>query len=623
MLKKINSFKSFLIIWIAFILGAVHLLNVSGIFVLSTPDIRIFHLMLMLSILFLNRPTFHKLENNIVDNIFRFSLVVMCFISGFHMIFSWEEIAMSGGDTTSLDIFAGVVILFLILEATRRGIGLLLSIICLIFFTYPFYSQFLGGVFYSKGYSLERMSEFLTTTSQGVYGIPLGVSASYIILFSIYGSFLSQFGAGNFFFKFAMRITKNMHAASAKTAVIFSTLLGMISGSAAGNVAVTGTLTIPMMKKEGYQNHQAGAIEAVVSTGGQIMPPVMGAAAFIMAEIIGKPYTEIMKAGLLPALLFFASTFFVVHFQAKKNGLKPKKYKDDGESTIMVLLNGLQFIIPFLSLIGMMLYGYSPFKASFFSIIILLFLNILWNRRISFNFLINCQKAIVEGTINIVPIAVACAAAGIIAGTLGITGLGSKISGLILTWSLGIPILALFMTMVVAIILGMGLPTTAAYLILATVVAPALSEIGVPMLTAHMFVFFFGCVSTITPPVALAAYVAAGIAKANINKVGWTAFAYGITCYILPFIFFYSPALLLNDSLYIILLSIISSLAGVFCISLFVIGFFKRELNLYFRLFLCIAGILLLLQGYITDMLGAMILFIFLFFQYKINKIQN
>ena len=623
MLKRINSFKSFLIIWIAFILGAVHLLNVSGIFVLSTPDIRIFHLMLMLSILFLNKPTFHKLENNIVDNIFRFSLVVMCFISGFHMIFSWEEIAMSGGDTTSLDIFAGVVILFLILEATRRGIGLLLSIICLIFFTYPFYSQFLGGVFYSKGYSLERMSEFLTTTSQGVYGIPLGVSASYIILFSIYGSFLSQFGAGNFFFKFAMRITKNMHAASAKTAVIFSTLLGMISGSAAGNVAVTGTLTIPMMKKEGYQNHQAGAIEAVVSTGGQIMPPVMGAAAFIMAEIIGKPYTEIMKAGLLPALLFFASTFFVVHFQAKKNGLKPKKYKDDGESTIMVLLNGLQFIIPFLSLIGMMLYGYSPFKASFFSIIILLFLNILWNRRISFNFLINCQKAIVEGTINIVPIAVACAAAGIIAGTLGITGLGSKISGLILTWSLGIPILALFMTMVVAIILGMGLPTTAAYLILATVVAPALSEIGVPMLTAHMFVFFFGCVSTITPPVALAAYVAAGIAKANINKVGWTAFAYGITCYILPFIFFYSPALLLNDSLYIILLSIISSLAGVFCISLFVIGFFKRELNLYFRLFLCIAGILLLLQGYITDMLGAMILFIFLFFQYKINKIQN
>ena len=170
------------------------------------------------------------------------------------MIFSWEEIAMSGGDTTSLDIIFGIIILFLILEATRRGIGLLLAIICLIFFTYPFYSQYLGGVFYSKGYSLERMSEFLTTTSQGIYGIPLGVSASYIILFSIFGSFLSQFGAGEFFFKLATRITKNMHAASAKTAVIFRTLLGMIYGSAAGNVAVTGTWTIPMMKREGYKD---------------------------------------------------------------------------------------------------------------------------------------------------------------------------------------------------------------------------------------------------------------------------------------------------------------------------------------------------------------------------------
>ena len=620
MLKKINLIKSFLIIWIAFILGAVHLLNVSGVFVLSTPDIRIFHLMLMLSILFLSKPTFEKIQNNILDNVFSFFIVAICFLSGLHMIFSWEEIAMSGGDTSDTDILAGIVILFLILEATRRGIGLLLSIICLIFFTYPFYSQFLGGVFYSKGYTLERMAEFLTTTSQGVYGIPLGVSASYIILFSIYGSFLSQFGAGEFFFKLAMRITKNMHAASAKTAVIFSTLLGMISGSAAGNVAVTGTLTIPMMKKEGYKNHQAGAIEAVVSTGGQIMPPVMGAAAFIMAEIIGKPYTEVMKAGLLPALLFFISTFFVVHFQAKKNKLKPKKYKDDGENFFKIILNGLQFIIPFISLIIMMLYGYSPFKASFYSIIILLILNILWNKKISLKFLTNSHKAIVDGTKNIVPIAIACAAAGIIAGTLGITGLGSKISALILTWSFGIPILALLMTMIVAIILGMGLPTTAAYLILATVVAPALSEIGVPMLTAHMFVFFFGCVSTITPPVALAAYVAAGIAKANINKVGWTAFSYGITCYILPFIFFYSPALLLNDSYFMIFTSLVSSLCGVFCISLFVIGFFKTKLDIYFRIFLGVAGIFLLLQGYITDILGAIILLLFFSFQYKINK---
>ena len=622
MLKKIDYIKKYLILWIAFILGAVHLLNVSGIFVLSTPDIRIFHLMLMLSLLFLDFPSLKKLENNIIDNIFRLILVILSLSTGIHMIFSWEEIAMSGGDTTSLDIFSGIVILFLILEATRRGIGLLLSIICLIFFTYPFYSQYLGGVFYSKGYSLERMSEFLTTTSQGVYGIPLGVSASYIILFSIFGSFLSQFGAGEFFFKLATRITKNMHAASAKTAVIFSTLLGMISGSAAGNVAVTGTLTIPMMKKEGYKNYQAGAIEAVISTGGQIMPPVMGAAAFIMAEIIGKPYTEIMKAGIVPALLFFISTFFVVHFQAKKNGLKPLKYKDDGEKISTILFNGLQYLIPFILLIVFMLNGYSPFKACFFSILILLVLNVVWTRKVSLKFFENLSFAIINGTKNIVPIAIACGAAGIIAGTLGITGLGSKISGLILTWSFGIPFWALFMTMVVAIILGMGLPTTAAYLILATVVAPALSDIGVPMLTAHMFVFFYGCVSTITPPVALASYVAAGIAGAKINEVGWTAFAYGLTCYILPFMFFFGPALLLNDTLEMILIAIPTSIIGVFCISLFVIGYYKEKLNLLNRILFFISGILLLKPGYYTDIFGIIILFFFFVFNNK-NLIKS
>lgn len=617
MLQILDLIKHTSITWIAFTLGAIHLLNVSGIFILSTPDLRIFHLMMMLSLLFLMKPTLNNLKDSIQDRSLGILLAIISIGSGMYLLSTWQEIAMSGGDTDQTDFIIGVIILFLILEATRRGIGLLLSIICVIFFTYPFYSQFLGGVFYSRGYSLERMSEFLTTTSQGVYGIPLGVSASYIILFSIFGSFLSEFGAGDFFFKLASRITKNMQAASAKTAVIFSTLLGMISGSAAGNVAVTGTLTIPMMKKEGYKDYQAGAIEAVVSTGGQIMPPVMGAAAFIMAEIIGKPYTEVMQAGIIPALLFFASTFFVVHLQAKKNNLKTVKFIDDNSPLSKVLINGLQFIIPFILLISMMIYGYSPFKASFISILALLMCNIIWNRKISSILFVNSKNAIIKGTLTIAPIAIACAAAGIISGTLGITGLGSKISGLILLWSGGIPFMALFLTMCVALILGMGLPTTAAYLILATVVAPALSEIGVPMLTAHMFVFFYGCVSTITPPVALASYVAAGIANANINKVGWTAFGYGLTCYILPFMFFYSPSLMLNDKFLNIMIAIPTAFLGVFCISIFVIGFLKVKLNLLFRLSVGCSGILLLLQGILTDILGLSIFLIFLFLHKK------
>ena len=608
MINKLDIFRDISVTCIAFTLGMFHLLNVSGLFILSTPDVRIFHLMMMLAMLFLTKPTLSRLEGNIFDRIVGFLLVGTGIASGLYLFSRWEEIAMSGGDTIPMDAWVGVVILALILEGARRGVGLVLSIICLIFFCYPFFSSYLPGVLNSRGYSLERMSEFLTTTSQGVYGIPLGVSASYIILFTIYGSFLSAFGAGEFFFKLAMRLTKGMRAAGAKTAVLFSTLLGMISGSAAGNVAVTGTLTIPMMKKEGYENHQAGAIEAVVSTGGQIMPPVMGAAAFIMAEIVGTPYTNIMQAGLVPALLFFDSTFFVVHLQGAKSDLKPMKYEDDGEPMTMILIKGGQFIIPFISLVAMMVYGYSPFKASFISIIILVIANIIWTRSISRVFFTKSARAICNGTKSVVPIAIACAAAGIIAGTLGITGLGSKISGLILDWSGGIPFVALLMTMLVAIILGMGLPTTAAYLILATVVAPALADVGVPLLTAHMFVFFYGCVSTITPPVALASYVAAGIAGADINKVGWTAFSYGLTCYILPFMFFFGPALLLNGSVLDIALALPTAFVGVFCISVFVIGYLNSKLSLTLRIAIGVAGLMLMMQGGETDIVGLVIL---------------
>ena len=233
------------------------------------------------------------------------------------------------------------------------------------------------GVFEGRGYSPLRMSEFLTTTSEGVFGVPIGVSATYIILFTIFGSFLTEFGAGDFFFKVSKTLTKNLRAAGAKTAVVFSTLVGMISGAAASNVAVTGVMTIPMMKKEGYESRQAGAIEAVVSTGGQIMPPVMGAAAFIMAEIIGIPYSEVMKAALIPALLFFTSIYFIVDFLAGKNKIIPLNY-NDGEKFYKTFKSGMRFVIPFLSLIIFLIYGYSPFKASFYSICLIVFLEILF-----------------------------------------------------------------------------------------------------------------------------------------------------------------------------------------------------------------------------------------------------
>ena len=600
---------------VAFTVGAFHILNVSGLFVLSTPDVRIFHLLMMLALLFLTKPSAKRLAKNPIDRAVSIGLVVLAVASGVYLLTRWLDIALSGGETEPLDAWVGLVVLALVLEGARRGVGVFLACICLVFFLYPLVSPFLPGILQSRGYGLLRLSEFLTTTSQGVYGVPLGVSASYIILFAIYGAFLSEFGAGEFFFKLARRVTRGMRAAGAKTAVIFSTLLGMVSGSAAGNVAVTGTLTIPMMQREGYRNHQAGAIEAVVSTGGQIMPPVMGAAAFIMAEIVGTPYANAMRVALVPALLFFASIFFVVHLQAVKSGITAAPQAepsadDDDEAMGMMLLKGGQYIIPFVTLIALMVYGYSPFKASFASIVLLLVCHIVWTRRIDVQFFVKAARAITNGAIVVVPIAVACAAAGIIAGTLGITGLGSKISGLIFTVSGGIPFFALFLTMMVAIILGMGLPTTAAYLILATVVAPALAQVGVPLLTAHMFVFFYGCVSTITPPVALASYVAAGIAGADINKVGWTAFAYGITCYILPFMFFYGPGIMLDGHWGDVALAVASASVGVFCIAASVIGQLKEPLPVVQRSAIGAAGLLLLYQGLVTDLVGLVVLVI-------------
>ena len=606
----------------AFIIGFFHLLNVSGIIVLSTREIRVFHLIMMLVLLFMITPTAKRYKEASWDKLLRLALIAITIGAGLYLLSRWKDIAMSGGATVPMDATIGIVVILLVLEAARRGAGLALALLCTFFFLYPFFSEYLPGPLASRGYSLTRIAEYMTTTSNGIFGVPIGVSSTYIILFAMYGAFLSAFGAGDFFFKLANRLTRGMRAAGAKTAVIFSTLLGMISGSAAGNLAVTGSLTIPMMKKEGYKAHQAGAIEAVVSTGGQIMPPVMGAAAFIMAEIVGVPYSTIMGAAIIPALLFFASMFFVVHLQAHKNDIVPlEQPADDNESIWMILFKGGQFIIPFVTLIVMMIYGYSPFMASFFSILLLLACDVIWSRSISIGTFRKIGTAIVEGAQSVVPIAIACAAAGIIAGTLGITGLGSKISSLIIDASMGYTLLALILTMFTALILGMGLPTTAAYLILATVVAPALAKMGVPILTAHMFVFFFGCVSTITPPVALASYVAAGIAKADINKVGWTAFGYGITCFVLPYMFFYGPALMLQGTPLEIGMAIISGLIGVFCLASGVVGYFRAPLAAWQRIVIFLSGIGLMDQGIESNILGAAgIALVWFTISIKLNK---
>ncbi len=591
-----------------------HLSIVAGFGSYSTMDIRSIHLTVMLVLVFLavktpilsdeaaSTPAASSRE--LMDIGLRMVLALMSLGAGLYTYLRWKPIAFSGGVTDDLDACVGMVVIVLVLLAVIRRIGFLLSLIATIFLVYPLVAPYLPGVFADRGYGVERIAIFMATGTEGIFGIPLGVSASYIIIFTIFGAFLNNFGAGEFFFRIASAVTRGTRAASAKTAVIFSTLLGMISGSAAGNVAVTGTMTIPMMKREGYKPDQAAAIEAVVSTGGQIMPPIMGAAAFIMAEIIGRPYRDVMLAALIPALLFFTSILFIVHLRAVKSGMAISVDTGPAEPLSTVFLPGLRFVVPFLLLVGMMVVGYSPFRASFVALIALLIGCLFFEWRDPKTYVSRVLKSLEQGALAVLSITAACAAAGIVAGVLSMTGLGSKISGVIVGISAGQPLIALGLTALMAIVLGMGLPTTAAYLILATVVAPPLVEMGVPILTAHMFVFFFGCISTITPPVALASYVAAGIAGSNINRTSWTAFAYGITSYILPFMFFFGPALLLDGTVVEILLACVVGLISVYCIATAVVGYFLQPLGTIERIIMAVAGLLLLYQSLITNISG-------------------
>ncbi|EJW12118.1 TRAP-type putative transport system, fused permease component [Rhodovulum sp. PH10] len=601
--------------WIAIGLGVFHLLNVGGVLVMSTMEIRIVHLGAILVLLFATTAALPVREGKtseavrLIDLVTRYTMALVAIAASVYLMLRWEPIAYSGGMTTRLDAWVGLALCLLVLEGARRRVGFALAMITVAFFVYPFVSPYLPGQLYGRGYGLERISIFLATTTEGIYGIPLGVSATYIVMFTIFGAFLDEFGAGEFFFQVSSRLTRRMRAASAKTAVAFSALIGMISGSAAANVAVTGTLTIPMMKREGYAAHQAGAIQAVVATGGQIMPPVMGAAAFIMAEIIGRPYSDIMTAALIPALLFFLSILIIVHLQAVKLGIVTKPMEETEPRPLgIVLFNGIPFIVPFLLLVGLMVWGYSPFKASFAALGVLLVLCAVMHRPHPKVFVKKALDAIEKGVVGVVPIAVACAAAGIISGVLAVTGLGSKISALIIAASVGIPLLALVLTMIVSVILGMGLPTTAAYLILATVVAPALVKMGVPVLTAHMFVFFYGCISTITPPVALASYVAAGIAGSDINKVSWTAFWYGLTSYVLPFMFFFGPPLMMEGTVPEIVVTAASGVISVFCFAAGIVGWLRHPLGIPGRLAMLAAGLLLLYETISTDLVGLAIL---------------
>jgi TRAP transporter 4TM/12TM fusion protein len=498
------------------------------------------------------------------------------------------------------DVVIGVIGVLLILEVTRRSAGLALPIIALIFLLYCVVGPWMPGVLYHRGISLDLLFSFVYSM-EGVFGPTTAVSSTYIILFITFAAFLQVSKVGDYFINFAFAVAGKARGGPAKVAVLSSALMGMINGTSAGNVAATGTFTIPLMKKVGYPPRSAGAIEAAASTGGQLMPPVMGAGIFIMAEITGIPYLELMVAATLPAALYFLAVFFMVDNESKR--LNMSGLRSDELPSLVAMLKQIYLFVPLFILVGGLVLGYSVIRSGTLALVstfVISWLN--FDTRMGPRKLLDALHLGAKGTIQLIAV---CACAGLIVGVIGLTGIGGRFSNMILGIAGQSQLLALVFAMLIAIILGMGMPTTAAYAVAASVVAPGLIRLGIEPLVAHMFVFYYAVISAITPPVALAAYAGAAIAGSDPMKTSVTAFMYGMAAFLVPFMFYYSPALLMqSDNVWQIIHYATTAMLGVYLLAAALQSWFFGLAKGWIRLVLLAASLLLIAGGLFTDAAG-------------------
>ena len=492
------------------------------------------------------------------------------------------------------DLVLGTIFILLVLEATRRCIGLAMPLTALSFVVY--------ALFFTN-VRPESLIEVNYLTTEGIFGIPLSVSATYVILFILFGAFVERSGTGKLFMDSSMSVAGHTAGGPAKVAVITSGLFGTISGSAVANVMTTGTFTIPMMYRLGYRPAFAGAVEAVASTGGQIMPPIMGAAAFVMAEFLGASYLEVATFALIPAVLYYVAVFFAVHFEAKRLGLMGVPKEELPKFFDVIKARGHLFI-PLIIIITVLFMGYSAPMAALagiMSVVPIALLRATTRKDISLSMIIGSLEDGAKGTLAI---AMACACAGIVIGVLAQTGLGLDFTTLVLNAAQSNIYYALGLTMIAGIILGMGLPTTPAYIIQVALLVPALIKLGIVEQAAHLFVFYFAILSAITPPVAMAVYAAVGISKSPLWETGWAAVKLGATGYIVPFMFAFSPALLMIGPWDIVTVAITTALIGVICLASSLHGFLLVNLIWAERSMLFLAAILLIKPGPTTDAIG-------------------
>ncbi|AOY88580.1 C4-dicarboxylate ABC transporter permease [Marinobacter salinus] len=495
--------------------------------------------------------------------------------------------------------FAAVGGTALIMELTRRVAGLALVIIAMVFLVYVFAGPYLPGFLGYPGLSVQRFFSQVYTDA-GILGPTTAVSSTYIILFIVFAAFLQASKVGDYFVNFAFAAAGRSRGGPAKVSIFASGLMGMINGTSAGNVVSTGSLTIPLMKKVGYSKQSAGAVEAAASTGGQIMPPIMGAGAFIMAEITGIPYSEIAIAAIIPAILYFASVYFMVDFEAAKTGMRGMR--EDELPNLRKLAKQAYLFIPIVILIVALFVGYSVIRAGTLATVSAAVVSWISPNKMGIRQILHALEIAAHMSIQII---VVCAAAGVIVGVISLTGVGARFSVLLLDVAATSQLLALIFAMFISILLGMGMPTTAAYAVAASVVAPGLVQLGIEPLTAHFFVFYFAVVSAITPPVALASYAAAGISGAKAMETSVASFRIGIAAFIVPFMFFYNSALLMDAGWFEIARALVTATFGVYILSGGVLGWFANVSAPWVtRILLIVAALLMIEGGLWTDLGG-------------------
>ena len=529
---------------------------------------------------------------------------------GYYMM-NYSQMMFRTTKPTDYDTIFGIICIIVCLVITKKSAGMGLFTVTVVFLVYGFFGQHMPAPFGHAGFKVSRLVRMIFG-EVGIFGSPLTATATFVFLFCLFGSFLQNFAGGQFFIDLATGAAGKYRGGPAKVAVISSALFGTVSGSAIANVVTTGTFTIPLMKKTGYKDYFAGAVEAVASTGGQIMPPVMGATAFIMSEMTGIPYSAICKAAAIPAALFFFSVFIMIDLEAVKLGLKGMD-PEDVPDVKKIMRDKWPLLAPLVGILMMLL----VFKmSSSRTAVVAIFLTImapLIKRTIKITPMMVID-ALADGARSCVSILACCTCAGIIIAVLAVTGLGVKLGSLLISLSGGYLILLLLFTMIITIILGMGLPTPSAYIVCVSIVGQTLVEAGIPVMTAHLFIFYYAILSTVTPPVAMSAYTAAGIAKSNPNTTGWQGLRLGLVAFIVPYMFVFGSELLMDGSFINIIRSICTAVIGVCCLGASMIGYIKSKLNLVVRAILLGCAFMLIDTALLTDIVGislAVVTFLF------------